>query len=90
VTRQAVTKHLRVLAGAGVARSAHVGRETIWTFEPAPLAAAQHYLGEISARWDDALVRLKAMVEEDAGGPALRLRRQARADAARVREEAGT
>ncbi|MFZ0217738.1 MAG: hypothetical protein WAM30_17555 [Candidatus Dormiibacterota bacterium] len=59
----------RPTAAAGVARSTHVGRETIWAFEPAPLAAAQHYLGEISARWDDALARLKAMVEEDAEGP---------------------
>jgi DNA-binding transcriptional ArsR family regulator len=66
VTRQAVTKHLRVLAGAGLARSTHVGRETIWAFEPTPLTAARQYLGEISARWDEALQRLKAMVEEDA------------------------
>ena len=34
VTRQAVTKHLHVLADAGVARSRRRGRERIWELEP--------------------------------------------------------
>lgn len=65
VTRQAVTKHLRVLAEAGLTRSTHVGRETIWELEPQSLQAAGAYLHEISAQWDQALARLKALVEQD-------------------------
>jgi DNA-binding transcriptional ArsR family regulator len=65
VTRQAVTKHLRVLADAGLASSARVGRETIWELEPQSLEAAGAYLDEISAQWDRALARLKALVEEE-------------------------
>jgi DNA-binding transcriptional ArsR family regulator len=69
VTRQAVTKHLRVLAEAGLTRSTHVGRETIWELEPRPLQAAGQYLDEISAQWDAALSRLQALVEKGPEDP---------------------
>lgn len=65
VTRQAVTKHLRVLAEAGLTRSTHVGRETIWELEPQPLHAAGAFLDQVSAQWDRALARLQALVEEE-------------------------
>src|SRR6187431_451202 len=65
VTRQAVTKHLRVLAGAGVARGVRQGREHLWQLEAAPLDEARRSLERISQRWDEALGRLKAAVEED-------------------------
>jgi DNA-binding transcriptional ArsR family regulator len=64
VTRQAVTKHLDVLADAGLVRSHRLGRERIWEFEPSRLAAAHEYLDLLSKRWDDALDRLKRFVEE--------------------------
>lgn len=63
VTRQAVTKHLQVLADAGLARSHRRGRERVWQLEPARLAAARRWLGGLSAQWDASLSRLKAMVE---------------------------
>ena len=63
VTRQAVTKHLQVLADAGLARSSRLGRETIWELEPQKLAEARQCLEQISAQWDEALGRLKAFVE---------------------------
>ena len=63
VTRQAVTKHLHVLAEAGVARSSQSGRERIWELEPQPLLDARQRLNEISAQWDEALSRLKRIVE---------------------------
>jgi DNA-binding transcriptional ArsR family regulator len=63
LTRQAVTKHLRVLADAGVVRSLKSGRESLFELEPQPLAAARDYLDEVSRQWDDALARLKAHVE---------------------------
>jgi DNA-binding transcriptional ArsR family regulator len=64
LTRQAVTKHLRVLAGAGLARSVPRGRERLWELRPEPLDAVRRSLDVISARWDEALARMKAAVEE--------------------------
>ncbi len=64
LTRQAVTKHLRVLEGAGVVRSARVGRENLFALEPKPIEEARKYLEDVSAQWDDALARLKSFVEE--------------------------
>jgi len=63
LTRQAVTKHLTVLADAGLVRSQRSGREHLWQLEPQRLADAQAYLALISRQWDDALARLKAFVE---------------------------
>src|SRR5580704_10830894 len=63
VTRQAVTKHLHVLAHAGLARGSRLGRESLWELQPEPLDAARHYLDDISAQWDAALDRLKTFVE---------------------------
>lgn len=64
VTRQAITKHLRALAAAGLARDTRRGRESIWELTPGRLEHARRYLDEISAQWDGALERLKAFVEE--------------------------
>jgi DNA-binding transcriptional ArsR family regulator len=64
VSRQAVTKHLDVLASAGLVRSHRLGRERIWEFEPKRLTDAHAFLERISSQWDDALSRLKAFVEQ--------------------------
>ena len=64
LTRQAITKHLRVLERAGIVRSLHVGRESLFAFDPRPLSELHDYLDRMSRRWDDALARLKAFVEE--------------------------
>lgn len=64
VSRQAITKHLEVLAEAGLVRSAREGRERVWELEPKRLSEAHEYLDAISRQWDDALLRLKAFVEE--------------------------
>jgi DNA-binding transcriptional ArsR family regulator len=64
LTRQAVTKHLRVLQAAGVVRSTRVGREAQFELEPTPIDDARTYLDGISRQWDDALSRLKAFVEK--------------------------
>jgi len=63
LTRQAVTKHLRVLESAGVVRSVRVGRESLFELEPQPLDDARKYLDRVSKQWDDALARLKSFVE---------------------------
>jgi DNA-binding transcriptional ArsR family regulator len=64
LTRQAITKHLRVLEGAEIVRSVHAGRENLFALNPAPLDAMRHYLEFVSQQWDDALSRLKAFVED--------------------------
>ena len=63
LTRQAVTKHLRVLEDAGVVRSVRSGRESLFELEPNRLDDARTYLDQVSRQWDDALARLKAHVE---------------------------
>jgi DNA-binding transcriptional ArsR family regulator len=64
VTRQAVTKHLEVLAGAGVVHDFRRGRERVWELRTRQLEEAQRFLDGISKRWDDAIERLRALVEE--------------------------
>ena len=64
LTRQAITKHLRVLARVGLVQSARRGRESLWTFDPRPLRTARTSLDEISRQWDAALIRLKAFIED--------------------------
>ena len=63
VTRQAVAKHLRVLARAGLVRGRRRGRESVWELEPKRLEPARRYLDLVSRRWDETLERLKAAVE---------------------------
>jgi DNA-binding transcriptional ArsR family regulator len=63
LTRQAVTKHLRVLEAAGMVRRARSGRESLFEFDPRPVSELQEYLSRLSAQWDQALTRLKLLVE---------------------------
>ena len=64
VSRQAVSKHLSVLEGAGLVRGSREGRENVWQLEPRRLAEARGYLDLISREWDGALERLRVFVEE--------------------------
>ncbi len=63
VTRQAVTKHLHVLAKAGLVRGMRQGREQLWELDPRQLQEARRNLELISRHWDSALDRLRAAVE---------------------------
>jgi DNA-binding transcriptional ArsR family regulator len=63
LTRQAVTKHLRVLQQARLVRSARAGRESRFELNPGPIVASKHYLELVSKQWDDALERLRDFVE---------------------------
>ena len=64
LTRQAITKHLRVLERVEVVRSIRSGRQSLFQFNPAPIAEMKQYLDQVSAQWDEALARLKSFVED--------------------------
>ena len=68
ITRQGVTKHLRVLEGAGVLAAERAGRETRFRAAPEALTVARDHLDRVARGWDDALGRLRAQVEQDQGG----------------------
>src|SRR5579859_1423888 len=59
LTRQAITKHLRVLESAGLVRSVRSGRESLFRFHPERIEETKKYLDLISRQWDQALARLK-------------------------------
>lgn len=65
VSRQAITKHLDALSEAGIVRSERAGRERIWQLQPRRLAEVRRYLDQISEQWDQALGRLRALVEQE-------------------------
>ena len=64
MTRQGVTKHLQVLAAAGIIDGSRQGREQVWTLNPKRLAEGRRHLDVIAAGWDEALERFKKLVEE--------------------------
>ncbi|OCB45189.1 transcriptional regulator [Mycobacterium vulneris] len=64
VTRQAATKHLLLLEAVGLVASDRKGRERIWRIQPEPLVQASDYLTALSRRWDSAIDRLRAYVED--------------------------
>lgn len=63
ITRQAITKHLRVLEDAGLVTSTRTGRESLFTFRPDAVSEARAYLDGVSRQWDDALGRLRGFLE---------------------------
>lgn len=64
VSRQAATKHLLLLEAVGLVSSERQGRERIWRIQPEPLTDAGDYLTGLSRRWDKAIDRLRAYVED--------------------------
>src|SRR3954471_11970322 len=64
ITRQGVTKHLHVLADAGLIDGSRRGREQVWTLQPQRLVEARRHIDIIAAGWEGALHRLKMLLEE--------------------------
>jgi DNA-binding transcriptional ArsR family regulator len=62
ITRQAVAKHLTVLADAGLVDGRRAGRETRYRPTPAPMGEAISWMTEIGARWDERLAALERQV----------------------------
>ncbi|GGG84837.1 ArsR/SmtB family transcription factor [Edaphobacter dinghuensis] len=64
LTRQAITKHLRVLEDAGIVQSNREGRESLFELHPEPIDEIRQYLDLVSEQWNQALARLKSFVED--------------------------
>jgi DNA-binding transcriptional ArsR family regulator len=64
LTRQAITKHLRVLEGVGIVHGVRTGRESLFQLNPEPIEDLKKYLDLVSEQWDQALARLKSLVEQ--------------------------
>ena len=63
ISRQGVTKHLQVLADAGVVRDVKLGRERLWQLEPGQIEEAKRTLEVIGRQWEVALGKLKTFAE---------------------------
>ena len=63
LTRQAITKHLRVLESVGIVHSVRTGRESRFEFDPEPMEGIKEYLDFVSKQWDQVLSRLKSFVD---------------------------
>jgi DNA-binding transcriptional ArsR family regulator len=63
ISRQAVAKHLGSLADVGLVEPVREGRETRYTLQPEPLAAAAEWARTVGARWDQRLDRLRRSLE---------------------------
>jgi DNA-binding transcriptional ArsR family regulator len=63
LTRQAITKHLRVLERVEIVHSVRTGRESRFELDPEPMEEIKKYLDLVSKQWDQALSRLKSFVE---------------------------
>jgi DNA-binding transcriptional ArsR family regulator len=63
ITRQAVTKHLQILAEAGLVKDLKIGRERLWQFDPTQTEAARRSLEIVGHHWEQTLSKLKAFVE---------------------------
>jgi DNA-binding transcriptional ArsR family regulator len=64
ITRQAITKHLQILAEAGLVHDSRRGRERFWALDANQFDEARLYLDQIAQHWDEALERLRQFVEE--------------------------
>jgi DNA-binding transcriptional ArsR family regulator len=63
LTRQAITKHLRVLEKVKMVRSVRAGRESLFQLNPEPIEEIKQYLAHVSELWDQKLARLNSFVE---------------------------
>ena len=71
ITRQGVTKHLRILERAGIVTVKRVGREARFVFTPSALVGARDYLDGAARQWDRAIEGLQAFVDDEQKGGSL-------------------
>jgi DNA-binding transcriptional ArsR family regulator len=65
ITRQGILKHLTILESAGLVVVHQLGREKRYTLTPEPLKEVDQWVNNIGAKWDERLLRLKTMLENE-------------------------
>ncbi|MGV1047091.1 MAG: ArsR/SmtB family transcription factor [Solirubrobacterales bacterium] len=70
ISRQAVSKHLKLLAEAGLVSRRRRGREALFELDAEPLAEAVAWIGAVGAEWEDNLDGLKGLLERRREGSA--------------------
>ncbi|WP_308634205.1 ArsR/SmtB family transcription factor [Paenibacillus silvisoli] len=65
MTRTAVSKHLRILAEAGLVKERKVGRETRYRLETQPLQELKNWLNYYERYWENKLTALQRFVESE-------------------------
>jgi DNA-binding transcriptional ArsR family regulator len=65
IGRPAVSEHLQVLRKARLVRDQIRGRERYYHLDPRPLSKVQAWVGAFSRYWDERLVALGAVLEEE-------------------------
>jgi DNA-binding transcriptional ArsR family regulator len=65
MSRTAVSKHLRILAEAGLVKEQKVGRERRYRLQPEPLLEVKRWLSYYDRFWENKLNVLKHFVEAD-------------------------
>ncbi len=71
ITRQAIAKHLALLAGAGLVTAEPGERRRVrYRLRSAPMQVARQFLAALARDWDGPLEALKDHLERDARGPA--------------------
>lgn len=63
ISRQAVVKHLSVLAAAGLADGVKVGREVRYAVRPEALDTTARWMTTLAADWDRRLAKIKRVAE---------------------------
>ena len=65
ITRQGILKHLNILEDAGLVAVHQIGREKRYALTPEPLNELEQWLKQLNAKWDERLLRLKHLVEDE-------------------------
>lgn len=65
ISRQGILKHLTILESAGLVATHQSGREKRYTLTPEPLEEIDQWIDKIGAKWDERLLRLKTLLEDE-------------------------
>jgi len=64
ITRQAISKHLDLLADAGLVSFERHGRETIYRLAPQRFTDAVGWIAQVGAEWDSRLAALRRQLKK--------------------------
>ena len=79
ITRQAIAKHLALLAAAGLVRAEPGERRRVrYRLRSAPMRVAQQFLAALARDWDSPLGALADHLDQAVDGPTAALRHQTR------------